>query len=340
MKSAHLDILEICRRALVELRSCPTDSTASIASNSETELLQDIKKNFFNRDYLDVFMTSAEHLCVYFKHYVPSRSLCYFDLISCNVKLSDVFSGKALAMLTELERRRLRRRGISVPPVQNFDEFEISCIGAGAGSEQIAVISFLVDLLGSHSVKALDIPEDATYSEFCDGLQGGQCGRYKLNIFDIADWSAVQRALNALNSPSVTFDFMQCDILTEYSDETVATKLNRSSVVTFMFVLNELFAVSKERTVEMLRFVIENLAINSHILFVESAGSFSEISVGSKEFKVFALLDKIKRLRCIASSDSEWFRSAPHLSKLAENSSNGGFPLTNMRYFYRLYQTC
>lgn len=72
------------------------------------------------------------------------------------------------------------------------------------------------------------------------------------------------------------------------------TDLNGATLVTFMFVLNELFAESKAQTVTLLQRVLTDMPTGAHLLVVESAGSFSELQVGTREVMLFKLLDGIK----------------------------------------------
>ena len=330
----------ISNRALAHCKSIinslfDTNNSNKDVDQEENRLLHEMKENFFKREYLDVFVSSDRHLAVYFKHYVPARVLCYLDLFISVKQLSDVLSGRSMMIGFELERRRAQRKRIPLT-VEHSDmsQLEVTCIGAGAGSESLALIHFFINEFKKDRV----VPQQvAVFSDFCDQLDGMQVDRCHVHIVDIADWSRVQNCImkpKAVKTISqrIHFDFTQADILECISSNNtdVLDKLKRSALITFMFVLNELFAVSKRKPVEFITWMMENVPANHCLLFVDSAGSFSDLSVGSANVKIFQLLDGIKCLETLAAEDSRWFRP--------QTSQSDGFEMQNMRYFYRLYR--
>lgn len=167
-----------------------------------------------------------------------------------------------------------------------------------------------------------------------------------LTICDIADWSNVCDALESscdevLNDSELRLrtNYVHADLLDEFStceNPAVYTPLfEKSNLITFMFVLNELFATSKRDTVTMLQNLIQSMTSGSMLLVVESAGSFSEIQVGSSDtpFMVYKLLDGIRVLDKIDGNDAQWFRYDKRMEQ-----SMSPLPLNNMRYFWRIYK--
>lgn len=127
----------------------------------------------------------------------------------------------------------------------------------------------------------------------------------------------------------INVEFDRSDVLDTSSENSISNRFDQMDLITFMFVLNELFC-DKARTVKMLTKLVLNMKKGAHLLVVESAGSFSELKVGSKELMVYKLLDQIPKLEIIEKIDSIWYRFNPTLSF--------PLPLNNMRYFARLYK--
>jgi 25S rRNA (uracil2843-N3)-methyltransferase len=103
--------------------------------------------------------------------------------------------------------------------------------------------------------------------------------------------------------------------------------------ITSMFTTNELFTSSRVATIKLL----QRLSLCREgclLLLVESAGSYSEVKVGSKVFPVQFLIHHTLTVNghwaLLNGNDSRWYRVPDGLE----------YPmrLENMRHFYRLYQ--
>jgi 25S rRNA (uracil2843-N3)-methyltransferase len=315
-------------------------------------LLREMKDRFTERDYMAIFLSSPDHLLVYFYNYVPSRSLCYHSLFSDSL-VSSILTGRQLVLDRELLKWRQDRcldpsvrRPFSVEPV---DRVQVLSIGSGAGSELIALSRLIYTACAT---KLNDpIPKNAcTFTQVQDYLEhstGLFAREVELVSTDIADWTLVQQTLsNEIRSlwfpddARLQLRWIQNDVLSEFGDDessssdrpVISPFFASADLITFMFVFNELFQVSKRKTARMLTALVKSMKSGSHLLVIESAGSFSQLKVGRDEMMVYRLLDGIRLLQVVERHDAKWYRFAPDLLE------NSPFPLNNMRYFYRLYQ--
>ena len=137
---------------------------------------------------------------------------------------------------------------------------------------------------------------------------------------------------NSLSQSSTPFsvNFINHDILTLPQE---ALDLSQLDLITSMFTTNELFASSKAGTVNFLH-SLSACHSGALLLIVESAGSYSEVTVGSKVFPVHFLIHHVlsqnSNWELVSSTDSQWYRLPEGLSYPMQ--------LENMRYFYRLYK--
>ncbi|KAL7753810.1 hypothetical protein RI367_000742 [Sorochytrium milnesiophthora] len=180
----------------------------------------------------------------------------------------------------------------------------VLCLGGGAGSE-LAVLGFLASV---------------------------QQKSLQLLTLDIGDYSAVLQALE--NALRTTFDactlnasFTQANLL-EMSP-TTCDHIAHADLVTLLFTLNELFATSKASAIKFIAALAKSMAPGALLLVADSAGSFSDIQIGTRTYHITVLLDRMPGLRKLHASDSSWYRVPEQLR----------YPLKleNMRYFLRLY---
>lgn len=166
--------------------------------------------------------------------------------------------------------------------------------------------------------------------------------RLHVDLYDNADWSDVIATIkqqsaedrNTVDTLTQTFtsSFFHEDVLDENSR--FASTLPSLQLVTFMFVLNELFAASKAKTVRLLTALVNNLPAGARVLVVESAGSFSSLQVGEggNSMMVYRLLDRIAAFEQMVVEDATWYRPPDDLS------DKRGFKLNSMRCFCRVYK--
>ncbi|OZJ05754.1 hypothetical protein BZG36_01327 [Bifiguratus adelaidae] len=154
-----------------------------------------------------------------------------------------------------------------------------------------------------------------------------------LHMQDIGEWDGVLQDLEKAARSSwnlqdqITCTFEQGDIL-EPTDQR-KSEIQQAKMITFMFVLNELFK-DKSRAIRLIQDVIKDMARGSYLLVVDSAGSFSHLQIGGKQYMVYFLLDALKELETVVSYDAKWYRFPDDLTYPVD--------LQNMRYFLRLYR--
>ena len=128
--------------------------------------------------------------------------------------------------------------------------------------------------------------------------------------------------------PSTRSCFSEINLLS--SDASSSLDFSKATLVTACFLLNELYQASKSGFAKFIQHLISQLPLNSFFLCIDSAGSFSQQSVGSSEFMIYRFLDHLKDFECVYSQDAQWFRCPKSLQY--------PLPLQNMRYFCRLYR--
>ncbi|KAI5955392.1 hypothetical protein CANMA_004630 [Candida margitis] len=197
----------------------------------------------------------------------------------------------------------------------------VLCVGGGASSEVVGLGAVFCRLKEYHpnSPSQLDI-----------------------NVVDIADWSTVVSHLSTYmkqnwlhKEHSLNTRFVNEDILSAKIDDLATLDL-----VTLLFTTNELFAEKRKETIKFLHTLSNGCKKGSLLLIAESAGSFSHITIGNKQFPVQFLIDTILvgkqgegngPWEIISENDSTWYRI---------NEKEVAYPLKleNMRFFYRLYR--
>ena len=198
----------------------------------------------------------------------------------------------------------------------------VLCVGGGASSELVA--------LGA---------------VFCRLKEYYPSSSSQLNIklIDIADWSKVVNNLTAYMKENWVYhpeklnsQFICDDILTSSSE---SLSLGSLDLITLLFTTNELFAEKRKETIKFLQLLKTSCRQGSLLLIAESAGSYSHIKIGDKNFPVQFLIDTILvgkpgidngAWEIVSQSDSSWYRI---------NQKEVDYPmkLENMRFFYRLY---
>ncbi|KAG0326875.1 hypothetical protein BGZ99_008882 [Dissophora globulifera] len=111
--------------------------------------------------------------------------------------------------------------------------------------------------------------------------------------------------------------------------EGLLQRIQKADLITFMFVLNELFQ-DKKRTMLLVAKIVAAMPAGAHMLVVDSAGSFSNLKVGERTYMVYMLLDHLKDLEIVYQDDATWYRCPPSVT----------YPLKleNMRHFVRIYR--
>lgn len=300
--------------------------------------LQAIKGHFFRREFSQVF-GNPEYCIIYAVRYLPSRALAYTDLFRRTAILDLLYPPPVP-----------RRPSESKPPLQHSRK-RIVAVGAGVGSELCAL-----HLLPQIRMQEIDADEEDMLELLQQDLE--------IDVIDSAEYGEFLTSLNTTlherkrlangeNMASVRFHYHKQDILSYCRDPEFAKLLSETTLLTFMFVFNELFAASKLLTMQLIAAVAENLQKGSHVLLIESAGDLSQVKIGpatagttqqqvkfeaerlqeeeeSKGMMVYKFWDHLPGFEPVLNEDRKWFRLNPTLHYALE--------LENVGYFVRLYR--
>lgn len=270
--------------------------TYILASDNLGEMIQTVKAELFNRDYLSAF-NSDDKRFAYVARWSPARALAYSSLFASLAPIRQLFEDPN-------------------------KKSHVLCVGGGAASEVVGLASV-----------------------FCRLKQpnGGTPSSLHMDVIDIADWSGIVNSLSNYVKQKWLYDeeklstkFLLGDVLNETADTLQLSKLD---LVTLLFTTNELFCEKKAETIRFLHSLSAHCQQGALLLITESAGSYSHITVGQKQFPVQFLIDTILVGRpgvedgpweIVDQSESCWYRISGDLPYPVK--------LENMRFFYRLYQ--
>ena len=262
--------------------------------------IQRIKSLLYEKRWLEIF-TDSSLLEAYACRWVPSRALCYRELISSLPALSGLFAQP------DDSQRPSTGSGRDEGAPRDAGTRIVS-IGGGAGSEFLAFASIL------HSTP------DRTDVQW--------------TALDIGPWSPIISALStavstAYPSINLTSIFIETDVLLPSS----SFPLDSPSLITILFTLTELLSQSRSSTVALLRTLADHPP-GTLLLVVDSASDISEFELGSsgRKWPVHMVLDQLVKGEWVVvqGSDSRWFRLGEEVGWRVK--------LENTRYWYRLYR--
>ncbi|KAG0369671.1 hypothetical protein BC939DRAFT_436731 [Gamsiella multidivaricata] len=151
---------------------------------------------------------------------------------------------------------------------------------------------------------------------------------------DYVDWSSILDPMETVVRARMQLgpERLQCETevgnVLDLSDG-LLERVAKANLITFMFVLNELFQ-DKKKTMLLVAKMVAAMPTGAHMLVVDSAGSFSNLRVGERTYMVYMLLDHLKDLETVYQDDATWYRCPPSVT----------YPLKleNMRHFVRIYR--
>ncbi|KAJ1939890.1 hypothetical protein FBU59_003974 [Linderina macrospora] len=189
----------------------------------------------------------------------------------------------------------------------------VYCLGAGSGSELVGISAASCTALGGKNKSTPITVHSQDYADWSEILQQLEDAvRYKWGLTD----------------SHVRFEFSIGDLMEPAAE--MEKHVQEAQLVTAMFVFNELFA-DKTKAMGFVKMLVKNVQKGGYFLLVDSAGSFSSVQVGGKNYMSYMFFDSLKQFfEPVVSEDSRWFRHASNLE----------YPLSieNMRYFIRLYR--
>lgn len=309
----------------------------SESTNSDiSSTLQEIKGHLYNRDFQQAF-GRKEYLEAYAVRWSPSRALCYAEIFKDILPLAN-------------------------RPETDEDEGTINvlCLGGGAGAEIVGLAGAVKAQFNSATTADSDSEDERG--------KGRHLKRLAIRTVDIADWSAITTSLasfvttppplsqyasaiakanNVALVPATHFTVSTCqsDLLSSNASE-MQRSIATASLITLMFTLNELYTTSVARTQKFLVDLTATLRPGSLLLVVDSAGSYSTVTLNGKEsqYEMHWLLDATLQQKETIDAEGSL---APAWAKLRTSESNWfrlpeglkyPIPLENMRYQLHLYR--
>ena len=274
--------------------------------------IQEVKSHLYDRDYLGAFDNDSKRVA-YCCRWSPARALGYASLFAHFEPVVDILTWA------------------------NKEDQSVLCIGGGAGAELVAIASIFTPsrpFVSKYAKKS----ESESESEGVESLN--------VHLVDIADWDSVTtRLLDQIEKNWLySNEFDSFKVKPEHRDilgmDSQALSLPSLNLITLLFTTNELFKENKAGSIRFLQQLNKHCSKGCLLLIVESAGSYSHITVGTKKFPLQFLIDTIlcgKRgdedkgdWEVIAQADSTWYRCGTELDYPIK--------LENMRVFYRLYR--
>lgn len=299
--------------------------------------IQAVKTDLYHREYLDAFDDDAKRLA-YLIRWSSLRALSYASLMSSMTPIVEMISEYIIDEDDE------------------FEDCQCLLIGGGASAEIVALAAIY-----------------GRMKEFCSTRDKP----FQVNVMDISDWAGivteVTREINTLGwirqvpearEQQFITNYLKNDVLT-YFDEAPAganpISLANQKLITLLFTTNELFQEDKAKSIRFFQRMNDECTPGTLLFIAESAGSYSNIKIGTKEFPVFFMIDmllsnkksELKKAgsgkkskqpeaydgawELVESSDSCWYRvDKPSQDFYSSRLQN--IKLENMRFFFRLYR--
>ncbi|KAI5369278.1 Putative SAM-dependent methyltransferase [Septoria linicola] len=291
------------------------------SGDDDAVLLQEVKGHLYKRDFATAF-GKDEYLKIYASRWSASRALGYIQI------------------LRDLQEKLLAGH-------DEDEVLKVICLGGGAGAEVVALGAWLHEQNGSESDAQLSIQalmlDIAAWDTIVNGLQHAVVNPPVLSKYA----SAAAKAANVrmLSEDVFKTQFQQVDAL-DLSDEKSQALYGGADLITLMFTLNELYSTSVPKTQKMLARITDAAQPGTHLLVVDSPGSYSTVTINGaeKKYPIQWLLDhtllgtqqkrgeeeKPVKWEKLVSDDSRWFRLPEGLEYRME--------LENMRYQIHLYR--
>ncbi|KAF9931778.1 hypothetical protein FBU30_009582 [Linnemannia zychae] len=344
-------ILNVVKESCQEAFALPSFNTT----------LQTIKSHFFDRNYDAVFQ-NPEHLPVYSARYASSRALCYYHLFLEHPVLMKTLEGGPSTILCIGSGAGSELVGISAamvhanpaPKVKKPKKEKVAVKedvkvkeADKEGADENATIerdtngtgedaTLGMEKLAINSETTVELaPAEATKTKSTK-TKKPKISKHRVTIVmqDYVDWSPILEPMESVVRTRMALGPERLHCETEIGNvldlsEGLLERVAKADLITFMFVLNELFQ-DKKRTMLLVAKIVAAMPSGAHMLVVDSAGSFSNLKVGERTYMVYMLLDHLKSLEIVHQDDATWYRCPPNLA----------YPLKleNMRHFVRIYK--
>ncbi|KAF9295963.1 hypothetical protein BGZ88_000985 [Linnemannia elongata] len=355
-RSPDQHILNVVKESCQEAFNLPSFNTT----------LQTIKSHFFDRNYDAVFQ-NPEHLPVYSARYAPSRALCYYHLFMEHPVLMKTLEGPSTILCigsgAGSELVGISAAMVHANPVIKAKKVKKASTKVGKGeaeemtkddakdtkdtkdtndAEENTTATLGMENLAVSTEPNQDSASPTAVSETTQApttktkVKKSKVNKHQVTIVmqDYVDWSPILEPMEAVVRSRMLLgpERLQCE--TEIGNvldlsEGLLERVAKADLITFMFVLNELFQ-DKKRTMLLVAKIVAAMPSGAHMLVADSAGSFSNLKVGERTYMVYMLLDHLKSLEIVYQDDATWYRCPPSLT----------YPLKleNMRHFVRIYK--
>lgn len=289
----------------------------------DSKTVQEVKGHLYNREFSTAF-GNQEYLKVYASRWSPSRALGYLQIFNDVQRHFDVAADEG-------ESLSIRPRNIV-------------CLGGGAGAELVALAGWLSQSSPEAEEQKLDIKllDIASWESVVEYLQRRIVIPPELSKYASAAAKEANKAM--LSEECIKVESQQQDLL-EWPESKLKTTVGGADLVTLMFTLNELYSTNLAATQHLLARLTDCMQLGSHLLVVDSPGSYSTVSINGAEKKYpmqwlldYTLLgsgqkkgkDDGAKWAKVESDESRWFRLSPDLKYPIE--------LENMRFQMHLYR--
>lgn len=337
------------------------DSSVNIDILGKT--IQKVKGFLYDRDYEAAFGT-PERLNAYVYRWSPSRSFCYAHVFYKTLNNSNNKDKDKSSVTTTTSKNS--KKSSSARPVNtseketkdnnnnaiNTTPNKVLSIGGGACGEIVGYGHYLKRLQEEQRQEQDNSPTNLHDNEEKDPAQQQQQqeSSFQIDVIDMANWTSiidkVKTSLSTTNSwgidSSPQISFIHKSILSMDPEE-IKTLVQSHNVITIFFTLNELFQQDKQQTIKLLQLIRTFAKSGTTVIFIESAGSYSDIQVGKKTFSIQMLVhylmtspppsDDPPTWNVIEKTESVWYRH----SLTNDDLEDFGFKLENMRYFISSY---
>ncbi|KAH8911045.1 hypothetical protein BR93DRAFT_312256 [Coniochaeta sp. PMI_546] len=269
--------------------------------------LQEIKQALFNREFEKAF-GKEENLDAYAARWSPTRALCYERVLH---RASVEFNLEHLYPNYDPNRSETE-------PATEPRTLKVVSIGGGA-AELAAVAAFLRGKVQQSTSAELVIVDSGPWKSVIDKLYTGLTTPPPVSPYANAAAKAAAAAADPyISADRLSVKFEQHDVLSLPSGKLESIIGDKPLLVTVCFTLNELFtAGGLGKTTLFLSALTAALPVGSLLLIVDSAGSYSEVGVGSsaKKYPMQWLMDKVlsgdrdgRSWAKLEADESVWFR--------------------------------
>lgn len=330
------------------------------------QVIQEVKGHLFNRNFASAF-GQPSYLQAYALRWSAARALGYTQILTDPRRRVLMMSspGSSLTGDDPTGKQAIDpddpKLGSEDHPPHSLPCTKVVCIGGGAGAEVIALAA-AHRMLETTSTLHITAVDSADWSEPISKLSSALSMTPSLPSHASESFRARPENRPMLHDSSkVGVTFLHQDVLS-WPLEFLRDTIQGISLCTVMFTLNELFSSSLPKTTAFLLHITNQMLQGSHLLVVDSPGSYSEISLGKskgegsatedaekmsvpmKRYPMKWLLDhtllevasqgEAAKWDKVESEDSLWFR----IEQKDRERLRYAVELENMRYQLHLYR--